>query len=213
MSRLFALAALGSRPAPRATPSEARRSPAFTLLEVMVAIAILAFALLSVSDIVSGSLRSQVLARDLEVATLLARGKMAELTEKYEREGFSLGGDEEDGTFEDEGHPEFKWRAKAIEPQGTLDGKALAGILLGGGSIQDFLAPKADADGRQQVNPLAEGMAAIVEQQLNVLAQSVKQGVRELRLTVSWKEGARDESFTVTTHLVVIKPTGTGVTQ
>lgn len=185
-----------------------RATRAFTLLEVMVAIAILAFALLSVSDIVSGSLRSQVLARDLEVATLLARGKMAELTEKYEREGFSLGGDEDDGTFEEEGHPELAWRSKVIEPEGTLDGKALTGILLGGGSLQDLLGPKADADGRQQVNPLAAGMAAMVEAQLNQFAASVKKGVRELRLTVSWKEGARDESFTVVTHLVVLSPTG-----
>jgi general secretion pathway protein I len=185
-----------------------RASRAFTLLEVMVAIAILAFALLSVSDIVSGSLRSQVLARDLEVATLLARGKMAELTEKYEREGFSLGGDEDDGSFDDEGHPELKWRAKVVEPEGTLDGKALAGILLGGGSVQELFAPKADADGRQQVNPLAAAIAAAVEVQLNAFAQSVKKGVRELRLTVSWKEGARDESFTVVTHLVVLTPTG-----
>ena len=73
----------------------------FTLLEVMVAIAILAFALVSVSDIVSSALRSQALARDLEVATLLARGKMAELTERYEREGFKVGGEEDDGSFED----------------------------------------------------------------------------------------------------------------
>jgi general secretion pathway protein I len=184
------------------------RRRAFTLLEVMVAIAILAFALLSVSDIVSGSLRSQVLARDLDVATLLARGKMAELTEKYEREGFSLGGDEDDGTFEEEGHAEFKWSSKVIEPEGTLDGKALAGILLGGGSLQDLLGPKADADGRQQVSPMAAGMAAMVEAQLNQFAESVKKGVRELRLTVSWKEGARDESFTVVTHLVVLGPAG-----
>ncbi|HSM92739.1 MAG TPA: type II secretion system protein [Anaeromyxobacteraceae bacterium] len=185
-----------------------KHARAFTLLEVMVAIGILAFALLSVSDIVSSSLRSQVLARDLEVATLLGRGKMAELTERYEREGFSLGGDEDEGSFEDEGHPEFKWRAKVVEPEGTLDGKGLAKIFLGGGSLEDLLGPKADADGRQQVNPAAAGMAALVEQQLNAFAQSVKKGVRELRLTVAWKEGARDESFTVVTHLVVLQPAG-----
>jgi general secretion pathway protein I len=174
----------------------------------MVAIAILAIALVSISQIVSSSLRSQVLARDLDVATLLARGKMAELTEKYEREGFGLGGDEEDGSFEDEGHPEFRWKMKLVEPESTLDGKALGAILLGGGSIQDLLNPKADADGRQQVNPMAATVAAFVEAQLNGLAAQVKQGVRQLRLTVSWSEGARQESFTVVTHLVVLQAAG-----
>jgi general secretion pathway protein I len=133
---------------------------------------------------------------------------MAELTEKYERTGFSIGGDTADGTFEEEGHPDFAWRSETVEPQGTLDGKALASILLGGGSVADLFAPKADADGRELVNPAAAGMAAVVEQQLNGFAQTIKKGVRELRLTISWKEGARDESFTVVTHLVAASAGG-----
>jgi len=186
-----------------------RARPAFTLLEVMVAIAILAFALVSISDVVSSSLRSQVLARDLDVATLLARGKMAELTEKYEREGFSLGGDEDDGTFDEEGHPEFRWKAKVTEPPSTLDGKALAGALLGDAdALESLLGPKADANGTEQVNPQSAAIAAMVEAQLNAFAETVKQGVRELRLTVSWADGAREESFDVVTHLVVVRASG-----
>lgn len=185
------------------------RRRAFTLLEVMVAIAILAFALVSISDVVSSSLRSQVLARDLEVATLLARGKMAELTERYEREGFSLGGSSEDGTFDDEGHPEFKWKAKVVEPEGTLDGRALTKLFMGdAGGLDQLLNPKPDADGRSQVNPGAAASAKLLEAQLDQLATAVKQGVRELRLTVSWMEGAQEEGFTVVTHLVVLKAPG-----
>jgi general secretion pathway protein I len=184
------------------------RRRAFTLLEVMVAVGILAFALISISEIVGGALRSQALSRDLQVATLLARGKLSELTEKYERVGFKLGGDEEDGSFDEEGQPRFKWKSKVIEPSSTLDARSLATTLMGGGSVQDLFAPKADADGRAVVNPTAVAMAAAVEQQVAVFAESIKKGVRELRLTVSWKGGARDESFTVTTHLVVLQPGG-----
>jgi hypothetical protein len=39
-----------------------------------------------------------------------------------------------------------------------------------------------------------------------VLGEEIKKGVREVRLTVSWSEGARQESFTVVTHLVVLVP-------
>jgi general secretion pathway protein I len=80
--------------------------------------------------------------------------------------------------------------------------------MMGGGSVQDLFAPKADADGRSVVNPATATMAAMVEQQLAGFAQTIKKGVRELRLTVSWKEGAREESFTVTTHLVVLQAPG-----
>ena len=180
----------------------------FTLLEVMVALAILAASLLALSDVVAGALRNEVRARNLEVATLLARGKMAEIEDHYEWKGFKATDESEEGTFEEEGHPEFAWKVKLVEPEGTLDGKALGGILLGGGSIQELLQPKADADGRQTVNPMAAGLASMVEVQLNAFAASVKQGVRELRLTVSWKEGAREESFSVVTHLVVLQPAG-----
>lgn len=185
------------------------RRHGFTLLEVMVALAILAISLLTVTEIVSSALRSQVLARDLEVATLLARGKMAELTEQYEREGFGVGGDTEEGDFEEEGHPEFAWEMELVEPEGTLDGKALAAIFLGDeGGLAALLGGTPDANGITTVNPLAATIAAQVEQQLNGFAARLKQGVRELRLTVSWKEGARAESFTVVTHLVVLSAPG-----
>ena len=172
----------------------------------MVAVGILAFALLSVSEIVSGSLRSQARSRDLQVATLLARGKLAELVEKYERMGFKTGGDADEGAFDEEGQPRFRWSSKVIEPPSTLDGKALVSAFLGGGAVQDLFAPKADADGRAVVNPAAASMAAAIEQQIAALAETVKKGVRELRLTVSWKDGGREESFAVTTHLVVLQP-------
>ena len=61
-----------------------RAGRGFTLLEVMVALAILATSLLAISDVVAGALRNQVRARNLALAALLARGKMAAL------EGFGL---------------------------------------------------------------------------------------------------------------------------
>ena len=41
-------------------------------------------------------------ARQLEVATLLARGKMVELESEYERKGFRDFDEGEEGTFEEE---------------------------------------------------------------------------------------------------------------
>ena len=88
----------------------------FTLLEVMVALVILAAALLAVSEIVSGALRNHERARDLDVATLLARGKMVDLEEQYRTEGFRDTDETDEGTFEEEGHPEFRWTAEVIAP-------------------------------------------------------------------------------------------------
>ena len=52
-----------------------------------MALAVLAGALMAVADLSGSALRNFGYARDLSVATLLARGKMAEMEEKYEDTG------------------------------------------------------------------------------------------------------------------------------
>jgi len=58
----------------------------FTLLEVMVALAVLAGAMMALADLTGNALRNFAYARDLSVATVLARGKMAEVTERLTSE-------------------------------------------------------------------------------------------------------------------------------
>ncbi|HET9553528.1 MAG TPA: hypothetical protein VFP50_11215, partial [Anaeromyxobacteraceae bacterium] len=53
---------------------------------------------------------------------------------------------------------------------------------------------------------LAGPALAVIQQQLTGLGEQIKKGVREVRLTVSWPDGQRTESFTVVTHLVVLTP-------
>ena len=53
-----------------------RDGAGFTLLEVMVALAVLAMSLTAVSDVVGGALQNHLRARQLEVATMLARAKL-----------------------------------------------------------------------------------------------------------------------------------------
>jgi general secretion pathway protein I len=192
---------------PRSAP---RRAGGFTLLEVMVALAILAGALLAVSDIVSGALRNHVRARNLEVATLLARGKLAALEDHYEAKGFKPSDEGEEGTFEDEGHPEVRWRVEVIVPPGDLGPEAVLRALTGSDeALQQLLPPP---DQAPQLAPFQAVLAAQLQALLGSLGQKLKLGVREVRLTVSWPEGAAEESFGVTTYLVVLAP-GEGLPQ
>jgi general secretion pathway protein I len=190
----------------------------FTLLEVMVALAVLALALTAVSDVVGGALRNHVRARQLDVATMLARGKLAEIEAGYEQEGFRDFDQKQEGTFEAEGHAEVKWLAEALKPQVELGPdavlKALTGIdggvagllgMQGGGADKSALsgltAPQLAAGGA------ASGPAlGMIQAQLTALGEQIKNGVRELRLTVSWADGKATESFTVVTYLVVLTP-------
>lgn len=180
---------------------------AFTLLEVMVALAILAGALMALSDVVGSALRNHVRAQQLEVATLLARGKMVELEEGFERTGFRDFDQTEEGTFEEEGHPEFRWKAEVVKPEVDLSAEKILGMLTGSEDLAALLPGAAPGeDGTSVVDPRAGALSALVQTQLTAFGEVVKKGVREVRLTVSWDEGATERSFTVVAHLVVLQP-------
>jgi general secretion pathway protein I len=197
----------------------ARRSGrGFTLLEVMVALAILATSLVAISDVVGGALRNEVRARNLETAALLARGKMVALEDHYEWKGFAATDESDDGTFEDAGHPEFKWRVEVSAPRGTVDADGLMRSLTGT-DLQGLLsspevsqslggaqpaAAGAQASAPQTVSPAGSALTALLQPTLARLAENVKKG--EVRLTVSWPENGREESFEVKTHLLVLAP-------
>lgn len=193
----------GSRP-----PGPSARLPGaprgFTLLEVMVALAILASALVATSDVVSGALRNHVRAQHLEVATLLARGKMAELEERYEWKGFGLQDEEDEGTFEDDGHPEVKWRLAVKVPTVDVTPDAVLRALLGSDQGLKELLPSPDQ--APQLAPFQAALTAALQGSLGRFGEQLKRGVRKVSLTVSWPEGKGEESFTVTTHMVVLAP-------
>ena len=65
----------------------------FTLLEVMVAMAILSIGLVSIMGLFSSGLRSASLSQSYTLATMLARQKMEEIASQQEIRAETLGGD------------------------------------------------------------------------------------------------------------------------
>ncbi|ACG71954.1 conserved hypothetical protein [Anaeromyxobacter sp. K] len=194
-----------------------RRAAGFTLLEVMVALAILAMGLMALSDVVGGALRNHARAGRLDVATLLARGKMVELEEAFERKGFREFDEEDEGSFEREGHPEVRWKLEVLRPRVELGPERILQLLTGteGGDLSALLGgasggKDAQGGGPQTVMPGTAAVAGTLNAQLTAMGEQIKKAVREVRLTVAWPEGARQDSFTVVTHLVVLAPTEPG---
>jgi general secretion pathway protein I len=179
----------------------------FTLLEVMVALGILAGALVLSSEIVTGALRNHQRAQHLEVATLLARGKMAALEDHYEWKGFRTTDEQDEGNFEADGHPEVKWRLEVRVPPIDASPDAIVKVLTGSEKGLKDLLPSPDQN--PQLAPFQAALTASLQGVIGALGEQLKRGVRQVRLTVSWPEGARDESFSVTTHMVVLVPAET----
>lgn len=144
----------------------------FTLLEVMVAMAILAGALASIVGLTGSSMMKSERAGKLLVATMLAREKMADLELEIERgklKGEFPEEKEEQGKFEEpfDGYS-FEVKIKRVELPAPVVGEE--------GSVQDLV-------GKQ-------------------LTKEIAQTVRELKLTVKWEERGGERQFDVVTHIV-----------
>ena len=212
---------------PRARSDRSRRGGGFTLLEVMVALALLSAALMAVADLCGNALRNEVYARDLSEVTLLARGKMAELEQKYEDEGFKDFDQTEEGDFRDAKRPDVFWRVDLIRPAGDLSADQLVSMLTGmGGDAQGMIAKlmgggaatttaSSSSSGPSQPTMAGGGMAMgaatkMLQSQVTAFGEQLKKSFREMRLTVAWLDGRVARSFTVTTHLVVLNPRAPG---
>jgi general secretion pathway protein I len=96
----------------RVKPQAHTHAPGFTLLEVLVAVAIVAIALVTFMGLHLRSLDATIRAQDLTTAVLLAQGKMATMGE-FPNTG------EEQGKFEGPELERFQWATAVTER--TLD--------------------------------------------------------------------------------------------
>ncbi|HVP68981.1 MAG TPA: prepilin-type N-terminal cleavage/methylation domain-containing protein [Anaeromyxobacteraceae bacterium] len=200
----------------------ARPGGGFTLLEVLIALTVLAGSLLAISDLAGNAIRNYAYARDLSVATLLAREKMAELEERYEDSGFRDFDETQDGDFADQGRPEFRWKLEVRKPDTKLSADQLLAVFLGANPddvntqelLSKLLGGQQAAGGASSSTQPAAGiggaMGGIFQTQLTAFGEDIKKAIRELRLVVSWKSGKREESFDVSTYLVVLNPKAPG---
>jgi general secretion pathway protein I len=88
-----------------------KKKAGFTLLEVMIAMAILAIALLAVFQLQSQSISMSSESRFMTTASLLAQSKMADI-----EGGTSLGNQSKKGDFAPD-YPEYAWTIQVTDTQ------------------------------------------------------------------------------------------------
>lgn len=203
-----------------------RNTRGFTLLETVVAMAILSLALMAIFDLNSGAVANHVYTKRLTVASLLARSKMTDLEQKLYDDGFNNDDDEESGDFSEEGWPQFKWRARIIAPKtdGVSPDQLIGAIFnlpMGGGGddpmggLASLFGGSGGGDkggsGTSQTTGLSgmQGSAMSMAQPMfTQMIDQITKTVREVHLTVYWKEGTQVESVDVVTHVVSLGPGG-----
>lgn len=185
--------------APRAPGPAPRREgrSGFTLLEVMAALAILGLTLVVLLSIVTSNVRATAHSRMITSATFLARGKMISIEDKVIEKGFQDLDEEDEGTFDEEGFPQFRWTSDVEK------------IDLPTGALQDSQnksideAPKIGegkaADPMSALTGMVGGLMGVFFEPIRV---GLQESIRRVTLTVLWSEHGRPEQSVEVTMYV-----------
>ena len=157
-----------------------KNNQGFTLIEVIIAMAIFTLSFLVLIDSQNITIRNNAKTRRITLATLLAQNKMAEFILKYQ--GKSLGEipEQEDGQFEGE-YATYRWEESS---RGFNYDLSFLLELAQGGQEQSE---------EQQASPLAAYLPKI--------SDFIRKSTKEITLTVYWKEGSTEQKVSITTHL------------
>jgi len=187
-----------------------RRTWGFTLLEVMIALAILGAALIVLLRISSQDVRASYRAKLLTIATQLARSKMNDIEEELAKNGFTDTGENEQGDFTDEGQKKFLWEAtieKVVLPttdqlssdlgKDAKDGKspssaaAAPGLPGVAGFADSMLGNKAVSEMMGTSSGSATGGlgASMVQMYFPLISPILENAIRKVTLTVKWRVG------------------------
>ena len=169
-----------------------RANRAFTLLECVVALTVLALSLMAIFNVNSTALASHVYAKKLTVATLLARSKMTDIEQQLYDKGFAADDEEDAGDFTDDGWSSFKWRSKIVAPKTTnLKPEQAIGALFNipmGGDGKDPLAAMMSAmSGGGQAGAAANPLAALMAGPATAMMSSQLTQMIEIG-RASWRE-------------------------
>jgi prepilin-type N-terminal cleavage/methylation domain-containing protein len=190
----------GGTPAPLAALSAPPAPPGFSLLEMMVAIALLSLGLVVLLQVQARSIQLAQQAREMTIATQLARAKLLDCQVDLLKKGFSIGDYDEEGDFSDDEMPGFYWECHAYKPEmpvadATDINTAAASGALG---MDPSAGDDAAAAGGGQADPMMGMIAPIVAQMSGVLGDSI----RELHVIIRWGVGEEMQEMTVTTHVI-----------
>lgn len=196
----------------------------FTLLEVMVAIAILALSLTAIFSSEAGAIKMAHRSRKMGMATLLVRCKMGEIEQQVAEEGFPALFDSGSDACCEEGEIdgfECEWEIAPVVLPETMFAPE-EGEEGGEGTGADPLSKVGAAMGIDPTNAQAAGnldpsqlltgggMGGLASMALSyvypVLKPSFESQIRRATVTVRWKEGSVGHEFDVTQYLVADQP-------
>lgn len=167
-----------------------KRAGGFTLLEVLIAVAILAVSLSSLMGSQMNSMAATRYARDISAIALLAEYQLIEIEFEHRKEGFVSSDVELEGDFSDHGYDDVDWRCTIhfIElPEYNQMLEAKEGVD--------------DASGEGDDNMMDTGDQAFAGLGMvwSLVKVAIENSIRKVDCTVTWQQGNIEQEFMVQT--------------
>jgi general secretion pathway protein I len=180
------------------TMTRRRSQSGFTLMEVMIALAILAGGLALSLAATASNVRQAHRAQALGNATALARSKMYDIEEELIQEGYQELEQTMDGDFSDEGWPDITWEAtvEKIELPGLASLQA-ADAAEGGDGTGASTGALGDGQGGEAGGIAGMAGAGLIGSQFETIANVLERSIRRVTLKVTWKVGRAEEDMTI----------------
>lgn len=149
----------------------------FTLLETMIAVAIMAVAFAAILMVENSSLSALERSRKMNTVAMLARNAMVQAEMEFEGKPFSELKEEESGKF-DPPYESFIWEREIKEIE-------FPEISFGGGGEED-----------------SGTSTQMMDRMVRLLSQYFSQSIREVKIKVSWPKGKGVQSYELSTYWV-----------
>ncbi|MCA9546092.1 MAG: prepilin-type N-terminal cleavage/methylation domain-containing protein [Myxococcales bacterium] len=183
----------------RATAHRLRpRARGFTLLEVMIAMAILVLALAALLGHEGVAIQMSDYSNKVSQATFLAQSKMLDVEHKILKESIDVLDNCEDGDFRDEGFRDYRWKACAYKIEITEG----AGEQL----TQRFIQLLSGFTGVDIANGGAEGMGGLERAvgqismatgMIPAFLQQLEDQIRKVKLEITWKDMVGERTLVI----------------
>ncbi len=174
----------------------------FTLLEVMIAMAILSGAITWTTVGVARTIKAENHAKLLSTATFLARSKMVDFEDDLYEKGFGEFEKETNGIFEDKGFSRFAWRIicdKVELPGNDQVQNAFTKVteakqaLAGGDTSASSTANSAGSGG-------VSGTMGMMSSYYGIVKSVLEDGIRRATVHVEWLEGKTLQDVELVTY-------------
>jgi prepilin-type N-terminal cleavage/methylation domain-containing protein len=152
----------------------------FTLLEVMIAIGILAIGIGAILVAENNSLDTTIRAKRMTTVATLARNLLIEVERQVQGKTFDETKKEASGKFEPP-YSEYAWEQKIKEI-----------------SFPNVLSPEAKQEGGKTGEPVDPNEARVVK----IATQFLSKATREITITIKWKEKGQDQTYSVSQYWV-----------